>query len=833
MARSLVVLVETWRLALTIQVQRLTATTEVGNTEQLIVEPQPPARVHTDLFGILASSSTFNEMDLTGFGGHRDTLATLALRRVKYSKDLPLEVFSRVLRYLDFESYRSIRLTCRCWSAAATYVRSLRLPPVCVLPAEVVKVIYAYLSPLDMNAARYTCRKWMVASLEYRLLASVLYRSGFRNAVEADRIRNEQHGHPIGGEWRLSKRLATECSLRRSWTGNGFIDTSDVASPLYLVLTHGPQPGRDIDRAQSATSLSLSAVIDFAGLVRADQASRHDQLPILRFVVSDCGRFLLVLSGPVINVYCIRGERYQHGGCVEFLIGVACPGPVLAVSMNSSMDRYSIAILLEDRKGIIVDVPELSLMARNSGSASPHSEHDTHNVTEAWDMKPSPTATPTTSQRPRLPLYTDIYHASPIGASPEYVQPTPVPIQFIPHTMYRNLCSKTSPPLTVAIAPHRRCVAFGSSAGIELHWQDIATGQELSRWMELMGPAERIHFLGPRTEDEKDLARSLRLTSSRAAPTYYHARVSLNEAWDYEHCKFLRAVPLTDNQHLLYIDPNRADFCVGTGLHRSFGNPKPIKRFILQGPCPEHALDDTMRWPRCYKAGTDLRWGARIVASFGDDIWLFAIPPDWLVADAPSAVDSLEGAVERNSEGVVIVHGVKIGSLPDIDDLAIDTSDGEVTVHAFSTRRPAQVYQIRRYPAASVRQRSAHPDGRVVDSEISNANPKIRDFAPSLPRLHDDGIMYTQYRKLDGHELPVYQEEKDDDHDHEGFDGRDSATCEKETETEDEGYASGVEDEGDGDWEEESGNEEADSSREDGWGSMQLVRLEVEVLCGG
>ncbi|KAL8905583.1 MAG: hypothetical protein Q9171_006617, partial [Xanthocarpia ochracea] len=489
--------------------------------------------------------------------------------------------------------------------------------------------------------------------------------------------------------------------------------------------------------------------------------------------------------------------------------------------MDTSQDRYSIAVLLEDRKGLVIDVPELRLMARRSGSSSPHSERDTRNVTEDWDAKASPTATPTTSQRPRLPVYMDVYHTSPIGSSSEFVQPSPVPFQFIPHTLYRNLCCKTSPPLTVAIAPHRRCVAFGSSTGIELHWQDATTGLELSRWMELIGPAEYIHFLPPRKEDEKDLSKTLRLTASRARPTYYHDPITLKEAWDYENCKFLHAVPLSDGQHLLYTDPDDGNLYLGTGLHHPFGGPKPIKKFMFQHP-------EQSRWPRCYKAGIDLRWGARVVLAFGNDIWLYCIPPDWLVA---SPQFSLQGDVEYSKGGMVVVHGVEIGSLPDLVELAIDTSNGEVMIHAFSTTHPAQVYQMRRYPTRSLLEKSVGLDGTVVDMGLADTGTRIRDFAPFLdddpvrskPLFTDleTDVKYTGFLSLDRHELPVRVVE-DETHDIEMRDLGYVEQREIEIEIEDEGYASGIEEDGeedgeaDGEWARGADDEEADMGLEDG-----------------
>ncbi|KAL8767265.1 MAG: hypothetical protein Q9209_006191 [Squamulea sp. 1 TL-2023] len=793
-------------------------------------------RVGTNLFGILASSATFNEMDLTGFRGHRDTLATLALRRIEHSTNLPIEVYARVLRYLDLQSYKSMRLTCRCWSAASTYIRPLRLPPVCTLPAEIIKHVYGYLSPLHMDAARHTCRMWMTASLEHRLLAQVMNWTGFRSAVEADAARNQQLSHPVGGEWRLSKRLATECSLSRGWTGNGFANKSTAATPSYPVLTHEPPSSRHIERDKT-TSLFLSSTIDFTMVL---QSTSPPSVP--RFLVSSCGRFLLAVVASNVYVYRIRepeasNARYQHGGHMEFLICIACPGPILAISMDTSQGRYSIAALLEGRKGLIFDAPELNLMDRRSGSSSPHSERDTRNVTQAWDLKATPLATPTTSQRPWLPNHTDVYHLSPAAPSPSYVQSTSVPVQFVPHTLYRNLCSKTSPPLTVAIAPHRRCVAIGSSAGIELHWQDATTGQELSRWIELIGPAECIHFLLPlRSQDDGAQARSLRLVASRAGPASYHDPFTLNDAWGYEHCRFLQAIPLTDGRHLVFTDPSNGDLCIGTGLNRPFGGPKPVKTFILQRP--EHTLGEKAEWPRLYKAGSELRWGARVVVTFGNDIWLYCIPPDWLSAPIEGA---LQGDVEVDRDGMVVIRGIKIGSLPDLDELAIGTSNGEVVIHAFSTTRPAQVWQIARHPARSVLERFVNADGKVLASGLEGTGITVRDFATqldddaanptALPGHSGLDVKYTTYRSLDAHELPTRVVD-DETHDIELKDFASAVSQPMEPETEDEGYASGLEDD-DGEWGKGAEDEEVDMSLEDGWGDMRLVRLEVEVLCGG
>ncbi len=98
------------------------------------------------------------------------------------------------------------------------------------------------------------------------------------------------------------------------------------------------------------------------------------------------------------------------------------------------------------------------------------------------------------------------------GANPR----TLMPLENGPRSLYRNLCSEDDPPRSVAICPQRRCVAFGCSSGLELHWVDALTGQDLNRWFPLTAPSDFLFFLPPRKS--VDSAKKLRLISSAGRP---------------------------------------------------------------------------------------------------------------------------------------------------------------------------------------------------------------------------------------------------------------------------------------------------------------------------
>ncbi|TVY75732.1 hypothetical protein LSUE1_G005212 [Lachnellula suecica] len=251
---------------------------------------------------------------------------------------------------------------------------------------------------------------------------------------------------------------------------------------------------------------------------------------------------------------------------------------------------------------------------------------------------------------------------------------TSMPIETGPRSLYRNLCSDDDPPRSVAICPQRRCVAFGCSSGIELHWVDALTGQDLNRWFPLTAPSDFLFFLPPRRS--VDSAKKLRLISSASRPNErpaigerpfgsrsrsspFWARVgrssgSLEEGDSspgrddflsrirgstlhrpyngngrLDYSDHYRAVPLSDGYHILFTDPSTRLLCMGSDA--PVGGPtKLLRKIWFKGPAGQGS-------PTVYAAGSDLSWGVRIVAAYGSgaeqSVWLFSVPGDIFGAD--------------------------------------------------------------------------------------------------------------------------------------------------------------------------------------------------------
>ncbi|TKA73223.1 hypothetical protein B0A49_04892 [Cryomyces minteri] len=600
---------------------------------------------------------------------------------------LPPAVMKSLLSYLTCEEYKAVRLTCRSWSSALTFILAPQYPTAHRLPTEIIQQIYMYLTPVDFDAARHTCRTWMLASLNTALLRQMCKRGGWWTAAERD-LKNLQAGNKVGPnyEWLTSRRISRECALESGWTGNG-IREAPFQSPQH---PHRP------------SAIALTAVTDFADLSSgyAGLQGRHNAGLI--FTVSVCGGYVLVAEGGIVHVYAINGKDIRP------ITSVICPKRVLAMSMDASSKRFAIAALLDGRMGLVCDLTM-------STTPKPEKNNSQWETAGALDVASSPGA-PVTALEPgdmvrtnterryteRFSLFmsrssgserTSISghdktsrdgdsaldrrssdHARTSSAVPYLKTPNSisdnddedeeesvsVPVSAGPRSLYRHLCSDDDPPRSVAICPSRRCVAFGCSAGIELHWVDALTGQDMNRWFPLTAPSDFLYFLPPRRG--VDSAKKLRLVSSAAHTTgrpairsrFYRRGTGVSSLWgnlglhsqgnnsgsslgsslnNHDH---YRAVPLSDGYHILFTDPKSNLLCLGSDA--PLGGPtKLLRKMMFVPPLPSDSFDKASSEdadsnaaivPALYAAAADVSQGVRVVAVYGESIVLYSVPPD-------------------------------------------------------------------------------------------------------------------------------------------------------------------------------------------------------------
>lgn len=698
-----------------------------------------------------------------GFAGHRDTLARL-IGLPRLAPEMPLEFFHCLRGYISHADYLSVRLSCREWSAAISYVSPPKLPAVRFVPLEIVQLIYGYLRPADFDAARHTCRAWMFASLETQLLTCMLKRGGSGNVVVDAPVQDPSNadGGAMSREWALSKLLARECALGPNWTGNGLRstissvdchawsdnpDSSLLQYDSYAGMGSDPRLDMFSSKEKSLTGLAVTARVDFSSL-GSGSARDSEQGAAVNFTASVCGKYLVVAEGCMIFIYRLSSdERTSDNGVssvgLTSITSIICPRRVLATSMDTSSQRFAVAALLDGRMGLVCDLDE-KLQYQFSGSTPRRMHHNSSGFHVS--VSPSSLGSPLNRAFVRSsassgereitdpafggPGYFDAgpSNASQCSAPGRFRSAVPgafarepgVGLEQGPRSIYKNLCSDDDPPRSVAICPQRRCVAFGCSAGIELHWVDALTGQDLNRWFPLTAPSDFLYFLPPRKG--VDSAKKLRLISSAAHPNekpaiqhhFYPAQTMAHMMFGplrfmdqgfgtqaVSHCDHYRAVPLSDGNHILFTDPASSMLCLGTDA--PLGGPtKLLRKIMLVGP--EGCV------PSVYAAGAELRYGVRIVAGYGDRVFLFSIPPDIFrdsqIADPSDLApddDSwhhYHNNSSRNDEAPdagtlwpVRIHGTAIGRVHALSDLAIDSSPA-FTIWAFSAIGEAVVWEI-------------------------------------------------------------------------------------------------------------------------------------------
>ncbi|APA06498.1 hypothetical protein sscle_02g012680 [Sclerotinia sclerotiorum 1980 UF-70] len=615
------------------------------------------------------------------------------------------------------------------------------------LPTEIIQQIYDYLTPADFNSARHTCRTWFFTSIERSLLENMIRRGGWESSCQQEISETKCAAFKRSPEydWFMSKRISRECALGPNWTGRG-VPVSPDRFPLESKQSS----------FSSASMVDFTEVaVQYKDTTPAGTIFTVSSCGKFLMAANGCLIYVYELNR---SHHDVDDWYEVQPGSLRPVTSIICPHRVLACSMDTSSHRYAIAALLDGRMGLVCDISlsniapptssepgtaDLSSQDSSRSDLSLSPRNDTNHGVSFLDrvsldssapvqragrsttafVFPGIATTRSGGSSPGVAQRPDYNEASRSASAvknsypPEETGPHSVgagsrmrsrlparkksnlntremPVETGTRSIYRNLCSEDDPPRSVAICPQRRCVAFGCSAGIELHWVDALTGQDLNRWFPLTAPSDFLFFLPPRKSI--DSAKKLRLISSAASPSecaavheraygrrprgasfwqrigwngsqgdnseeMEHAQQILAPVGRFrsdsgrrvDHSDHYRAVPLSDGYHILFTDPSTGALCLGSDA--PVGGPtKLLRKVWFQGP-------EGRGSPTVYAGGADLRWGVRVVAAFGScteqSIWMFSVPGDVFHAaqSFPSLLESSvvhKRSISKNSKNM-------------------------------------------------------------------------------------------------------------------------------------------------------------------------------------
>lgn len=612
-----------------------------------------------------------------------------------------------------------------------------------VTPPEILLQIFSLLNPRDFDNARRTCSQWMRASLNRKLLEGMLKRAGWWDAWQQDcQTERPSANKEESLVWKMSRRFATECILsgrKMNIEKRGFLATSIVD---FSQLSH-TQPMKP---RKSSSHHSHPAAL-----------RKPEPVSMSKFNVSGCGNYVLVTSGCTVFIYRLLNRK--HGSSeqdvadmdIAPVTSISCCAEVLTATIDTSTPKLVVAALLRGRIGMICDI--------NTDVASTDSNSD--------------------SVCSGMPL------SEP--ASPRY---------------YHDVCSADDPPRNVSICPGRRCLAFGCSSGIELHWACENMNQDCRKHFPMTQPSEVLHFLPNRPETPMEM----RLISSLAGPgmpgcqchkgrqqqCQIHLFTDVQQSFTQyaperdrrpsvvraTHCHHYRAVPVNDGMHILFIEPRTGLLCIGSDA--PIGGPTSLTRALLCVPPFMRDFSDSTKAglaPTVFAAGSDLSWGLRVVAAYGDRIVLYSVPldvfnvvrkeherqGDGVMGDSDLARDwFLEGErsgkrresflPNQNGDWEFLlsvsyrptammwpfkIYGKEIGTMDDsVVELALQSSHGGARVWAFGASGATKVFDVDTFTSPEQRPADIPCKSLSIGADGSVVSAGLVDRADLRPQEH-------------------------------------------------------------------------------------------------
>ena len=206
-----------------------------------------------------------------------------------------------------------------------------------------------------------------------------------------------------------------------------------------------------------------------------------------------------------------------------------------------------------------------------------------------------------------------------------------------------------------------------------------------------------------------------------------------------KHCGHYQAVPISDGDNIIFTDPEDGYLCLGHDAPPDIGATKLIRRYIFVGP---KDAEGNAIVPRTYKSGGELRWGMRVVVEYEGRLWLFVVPSDEFakeVEKTKSENDEQDAGGGPKKPKSTRIDGLEFGRVPNLVDIAVDSTGGNLTVWAFTMNGMAYVWQLGGGPQPIIR-RIVLNDGTVISEKDPDGDTFMHGTSnPSRRAVQFDG----------------------------------------------------------------------------------------------
>lgn len=362
---------------------------------------------------------------------------------------------------------------------------------------------------------------------------------------------------------------------------------------------------------------------------------------------------------------------------------IRCPADVLAVSMDSSSQRYSVAALLHGSGGIV---------------------HES-DLTDFFN--------------PQLSLKYAGCRSLPNDSG----QGLTLTLKYSSQSIAR----------TPAISPYT--TSRTNLSGSSHHLQASTAAEPLLREYQGLSRSSTIWGIGSGSQQP----------SSGIVSRTYAASNTIAGLSPQTVCEFYREMLLSDGYRMLFMLPGSRELHMGQEYYTSSNFRKLTNDFVFVGPRDEHdnfilprlfAAATELRWGlRVAILYSDQLWLFVVPPDLLIENGVRGKKADMSTATGDDITITIQ------------VQGTKVAAIVGLANLALDASAGDLTLWAFSQDGKAYVFQLAGSGSKAVTQRAAMRDGAIILTRDEDGDTIMTDapHLPEDPNRHTDGATSLSY----------------------------------------------------------------------------------------